>query len=120
VIYLYNAIHLDTGYKAELFLLRHGDEYRKVALARRILVDFGPPLGEVYVHSPEDLIINKVHYFGLSQQSKHIRDIATIILLVGAQLDTDYIDQWNEQLNLTQTWAEMQEQIQETIDELTQ
>jgi hypothetical protein len=30
-----NAIHLYTGYKAELFLLRYGDTYRATALARR-------------------------------------------------------------------------------------
>jgi len=49
-----NAIHLDTGYKAEIFLLRDGDVYREMSLSRRRLVDFGPPLGNVYVHAPED------------------------------------------------------------------
>jgi hypothetical protein len=48
-----NAIHLDSGYKAELFLLREGDAFRSAALGRRQLVDLGPPLGEVFVHSPQ-------------------------------------------------------------------
>jgi len=56
-----NAIHLHTGYKAELFLLRPGDLYHETAFARRRLVDLGPPLGEVYVQAPEDLILNKQH-----------------------------------------------------------
>ncbi|MEM7531917.1 MAG: hypothetical protein AAF639_07070 [Chloroflexota bacterium] len=71
-----NAIHLDTGFKAEFFLLREGDIYRETSLTRRRLVNWGPPLGEIYVHSPEDLIINKVYYYGRSHQQKQIRDIA--------------------------------------------
>ena len=42
-------------------------------------VDYGPPIGKVYIHSPEDLILYKLMYFGLSQQSKHSRDIAAIL-----------------------------------------
>ena len=114
-----NAIHLDTGFKAEFFLLRDGDIYRETSLARRRLVDWGPPVGEIYVHSPEDLIINKVHYYGLSYQEKHIRDIATIMLFVSDQLDIDYINHWVERLHIRETWTEMQARIQEVIDSLT-
>jgi len=62
-----NAIHMSSGFKAELFLLRDGDVYRKIALSRRKLVDLGQPIGKVYVHAPEDLIINKVHYYSYSR-----------------------------------------------------
>lgn len=112
-----NAIHMDTGYKAELFMLRDGDVYRATALSRRRLVDLGPPLGQVYVHAPEDLILNKVHYFNLSEQNKHIRDIASIILFVGGELDMVYIEHWAELLNLTDTWHHVQERVDALWDE---
>jgi hypothetical protein len=108
-----NAIHLDTGYKAELFLLRPGDTYRETAFARRRLVDLGPPLGKVYVHAPEDLILNKLHYFGLSYQPKHMRDIVSIILALGDELDLDYIESWAARLGLTALWREVQNQASE-------
>lgn len=108
-----NAIHLDTGYKAELFLLRPGDTYREIAFARRRLVDLGPPLGKVYVHAPEDLILNKLHYFGLSYQPKHMRDIVSIILALGDELDLDYIESWAARLGLTALWQEVQNQASE-------
>ncbi|MEM7128817.1 MAG: hypothetical protein AAF702_20960 [Chloroflexota bacterium] len=114
-----NAIHLDTGYKAELFLLRDGDVYREISLSRRRLVDFGPPLGNVYVHSPEDLILNKIHYFSLSQQDKHVHDIASIMVLMDRELDRDYINQWVERLKLSEIWLEMQRRIQDVINDLT-
>jgi hypothetical protein len=103
-----NAIHVYSGYKAELFLLRPGDALRESAFARRVLLDLGAPLGQVYVHSPEDLVLYKLRYFALSQQPKHIRDIASIVLAQGSALDRDYIAAWAAQLGLTELWAEVQ------------
>ena len=74
-----NAIHMYSGLKADLYPLREGDELRRSAFQRREQVDYGPPIGKVYIHSPEDLILYKLMYFGLSQQSKHSRDIAAIL-----------------------------------------
>ncbi len=107
-----NAIHLYTGYKAELFMLRPGNQHRAAAFARRKLVDLGPPLGEVYVHAPEDLILYKLHYFRLSQQPKHVRDITSIVLAIGNELDMAYITTWAHRLGLATLWAEMQRQAQ--------
>jgi hypothetical protein len=105
-----NAMHLDSANKAELFLLRDHDQYRRLCLSRRRLVDLGPPLGEVYVHAPEDLIINKVYYFSLSEQTKHVRDIASIIAFCGDELDMAYIAQWTEKLSVAAVWNEIQTQ----------
>jgi hypothetical protein len=51
-----NAIHIRSGLKADLYPIRPGDELRLSAFQRRQHVDYGPPIGRVYVHSPEDLI----------------------------------------------------------------
>ena len=106
-----NAIHMYSGIKADIFLLRTGDEYRATSLARRRLVDLGPPMGEIYVHSPEDLILNKVHYFSLSNQEKHVRDIAAILAYVGDQIDWEYFYIWLEQLGLKLVWDEVQRAV---------
>lgn len=110
-----NAIHLHTGYKAELFLLRHGDVYRETAFSRRRLVDLGPPLGEVWVHAPEDLILNKLHYFSISHQPKHVRDITSILLAMGNELDREYLDAWAERLSLVALWRQVQTEAQENL-----
>jgi hypothetical protein len=111
-----NAIHMYSGYKAELFLLRPGDVYRAQALERRLLVDLGPPIGEVWVHSPEDLIMYKLRYFRISRQPKHVRDIASIMLTLGKELELDYITSWSERLGLTETWQEVQEAVRRMSD----
>jgi hypothetical protein len=102
-----NAIHMYSGLKADLYPVREGDDLRKSAFQRREQVDYGPPIGKVYIHSPEDLILYKLMYFGLSQQSKHSRDIAAILKSKKDDLDFRYIDQWVNRLGLSSIWQEM-------------
>jgi hypothetical protein len=102
-----NAIHLHSGYKADLYPLREGDELRASAFVRRQKIDLGAPLGEVYLHSPEDLIIYKLWYYSLSQQTKHIRDITSIVMTLGDGLNYDYIDIWVNKKGLTSLWKDL-------------
>ena len=102
-----NAIHMYSGLKADLYPLREGDELRRSAFQRRQQVNYGPSIGKVYIHSPEDLILYKLMYFGLSQQSKHSRDIAAILKSKKNELDLNYIEQWVAHLGLSSLWKEM-------------
>jgi hypothetical protein len=106
-----NAIHLYSGLKADLYPVCEGDELRQSAFRRRQQVDYGTPIGEVYIHSPEDLILYKLIYFGLSQQSKHSRDIAAILKSKKNELDLDYIQGWVTRLGLTSLWKEMLDNV---------
>lgn len=102
-----NAIHMHSGLKADLYLVRSGDELRLSAFQRRQRVDYGPPIGRVYIHSPEDLILYKLLYFSLSQQPKHSRDIAAILKAKENQLDLGYIEEWAARLGLAPLWEEL-------------
>jgi hypothetical protein len=101
------AYHREATFKAEFFLLRPGDELRATALARRVWVEMEPPLGHVYVHSPEDLILYKLQYFALSQQTKHVRDITSLLMARGSRLDFAYVEGWVERLRLQSNWNAM-------------
>ena len=107
-----NAIHGSSGYKADLYLLREGDAFREEAFRRRVLVDLGPGLGKLYLHTPEDLIIYKLLYYNISQQTKHIRDISSIVQTMGDQLDIAYINKWVAIKELNSLWKSIQLQIQ--------
>jgi hypothetical protein len=108
-----NAIHIHSGLKADLYLLRPGDELRLSAFQRRQRVDYGPPIGHVYVHSPEDLILYKLLYFSISQQPKHPRDIAAILRARKDQIDLEYIEGWTIRLGLSSLWKELLDSVQE-------
>ena len=106
-----NVIHMYSGLKADLYPVREGDELRESAFQRRELVDYGPPIGKVYIHSPEDLILYKLMYFGLNQQSKHSRDIVAILKAKKNELEVDYIEQWVARLGLSSLWKEMLDNV---------
>jgi hypothetical protein len=106
-----NAVHMHSGLKADLYPVREGDELRQSAFQRRQQVDYGPPIGKVYIHSPEDLILYKLMYFGISQQSKHSRDIAAILKSKKNELDMNYIEQWAARLGLSSLWKEMLDSV---------
>jgi hypothetical protein len=106
-----NAIHMYSGLKADLYLMRDGDALRQSAFQRRVRVDYGPPIGQVYIHSPEDLILYKLMYLGLSGQPKHARDIAAILRAKKNQLDFRYIEEWVARLGLGSVWKEMLDSV---------
>jgi len=108
-----NVVHADTGYKADLYLVRGEDPFRVEAFQRRMQVDLGPELGKVYLHTPEDLILNKLMYYGMSQQSKHLRDIAAIVKTLGDNLDVEYLRRWVDEKGLHSLWENLQRRIQE-------
>ena len=96
-----NAIHRHSGLKADLYPMRQS------AFQRRQQVDYGPPIGKVYIHSPENLILYKLMYFGLSQQSKHSRASVAILKSKKEELDMDYIEGWAIRLGLISLRKEM-------------
>ena len=102
-----NAIHMHSGYKADLYPLREGDELRASAFDRRQKIDLGEPLGEVFLHSPEDLIIYKLWFYSISQQTKHIRDITSIVMTLGDELDFNYIENWVNKKGLNSIWGDL-------------
>jgi hypothetical protein len=91
--------------------MKKGDALRQSAFQRRVLVDYGPQIGKVYVHSPEDLILYKLMYLGLSGQPKHARDIAAILRAQRNKLDYDYLEKWITQLGLDSLWKEILDDV---------
>jgi hypothetical protein len=104
-----SPVHMVSGFKADLYPLRPEDALRRSAFERRQRVDFGPPFGEVFIHSAEDLILYKLLYFSISQQSKHARDIAAILRSKGDQLDEPYLEIWVERLGLSAIWETLRQ-----------
>lgn len=102
-----NAIHMYSGFKADLYLLFPEDDLGQKAFSRRRQVDLGPRFGTLFVQSPEDLIIYKLAYYRISRQTKHPRDIYAILIAQGDQIDFDYIQEWVDRQGLSAIWDEM-------------
>lgn len=75
-------------------------------------VDLGTPIGQVFIHSPEDLVIYKTWYFSLSRQTKDLRDISAVLAALGDKLDVVYVETWMECQELLNIWKELLDTIQ--------
>lgn len=58
----------------------------------------------VNIPSPEDLIIYKLWYYSLSQQTRHVGNITSIVQTLGDALDDAYIEFWARKKGLTSIW----------------
>ncbi|MBE0411543.1 MAG: hypothetical protein IBX69_17600 [Anaerolineales bacterium] len=81
-------------------------------MKRRVQVDLGTPIGQVFIHSPEDLVIYKTWYFSLSRQTKDLRDISAVLAALGDKLDVVYVETWMECQELLNIWKELLDTIQ--------
>lgn len=92
---MFNVIDLKTGFKVD-FILKKETEYRNNEFSRRkreSIADF-----DVWIVSPEDLIISKIDWIQQLKSDKQINDIENLIAIPG--LDMNYIIYWCKKLNL--------------------
>jgi hypothetical protein len=54
--------------------------------------------------SAEDLILHKMNFYREGGSDKHLRDIASIVKISGAAIDSVYIATWPERLGLIEIW----------------
>ena len=71
------------------------------------MVNLISSLGNLCLHAPEDLIIYKLWYYSLSQQTKHLRDITSIVDSLGEELDYETIEHWANVKGLSSLWREL-------------
>jgi len=96
---MFNVIHVPSGLKADIVVARgtaHDDA--RFSRVRRIQMPDGR--SEPFA-SPEDVILKKLEFFREGGSSKHLRDIASMIAVQGADsLDWRYLDVWAERLGI--------------------
>lgn len=100
----FNLIHQQSGIKVDLVLDKETDFYIS-EFARRKKIKINEGL-EVYLASPEDLILKKLDYYREGESEKHLNDIRDILMNV--QLDEEYLQLWITKMGLTNEWRKAQ------------
>lgn len=87
----FNFIDGLTGIKVDFWILKD-DEFDKSRIKRRTTRKI---LGEnIYIISPEDLILIKLKWFKESNSSRQLEDVESIIKISGKNLDKNYLQKW--------------------------
>jgi hypothetical protein len=92
---LFNVIDHQSGFKADFVVLKD-NEYRLTEFERKQKMNFYGT--DVYVVSPEDLLISKLIWIQDWQAAVQMEDIKNLAAL--PNLQRDYTDHWINKLNL--------------------
>ena len=87
-----NIIHRPTGIKVDLFVSASFLDARQ--LERRHCVQISErPDRHLYVHSPEDILLQKLHWYRLGGEvsERQWRDVLSILAVQSGRLDADYL-----------------------------
>lgn len=96
----FNAIHLETMFKIDVFIAR-SDAFRLSSLERRKV----EPLSDersFFVTSAEDIVLHKLHWYrkGGEVSSQQWQDVLGVLKMQRARLDERYLRDWAEKLHV--------------------
>ena len=97
----FNLIHLETGFKADVYPTGRDDLNAWAFRLRR-----GVPFqGETVVLAPpEYVIVRKLEYYREGGSEKHLRDIRSMLAISGEQLDKAALTEWIERRGVQSEW----------------
>lgn len=99
----FNIIHLPTAFKVDVFVMRR-DPYSRLEMSRRrsIRISDSPP-AELFVPTPEDLILQKLDWFrrGGGVSDRQWNDVIGVVKINEPDLDRVYLAEWGERLGLS-------------------
>lgn len=98
----FNIIHIPSGIKVDMIVLKP-DDYSRTEIQRGKRLT-SPGEFDVWFASPEDVILNKLRYYREGGSEKHLRDIASMLMVQGDSIDRGYIASWAVRLAVLSEW----------------
>lgn len=93
---MFNAIHQERIVKVD-FVVRKDLPFRREEFRRRRRVRLAG--GELWIASPEDLLLSKLHWAKDSRSELQLRDVRSLIACV-PDLDWPYLERWAAELSV--------------------
>jgi hypothetical protein len=103
----FNIIHLQTGYKADVYL-RGTDPLHIWGLEQRRRIDLDE--SQIWVAPPEYVIIRKLEFYREGGSEKHLLDIRSILTTTGSELNHPLLNRELTQRGLMDLWHRFESQ----------
>jgi hypothetical protein len=92
----FNLINTATGFKVDVFI-RSDDLFAQSAMARRVFLDVsGVPDQKICVLSVEDVVLSKLRWYRLGNETseQQWKDVVTLLKTQQAHADWNYLNRW--------------------------
>lgn len=99
----FNLINQSSGIKIDIVIDKETDFYNS-EFSRCKKIEIAPGI-EIFIASPEDLILKKLDFYREGQSEKHLNDIRDILMNVS--VDETYIETWVTRLGLQNQWEKI-------------
>jgi len=99
----FNLIHLTTSYKIDVFVLKNRKfDHQSMSRRRRDTLHDEDKLSEIYLSSPEDILLAKLEWYRLGDEisDKQWNDILGIMKIQQKALDRPYLEKWAGELGV--------------------
>lgn len=102
---MFNIIHPGSGLKIDVVISRE-TEFDRLCLSRGVRIPIADDCEAVFT-SPEDIILKKLQWHRMGGGERHLQDIGGVIRVQGTKLDTAYIEEQAEKLQLLDLWQQV-------------
>ncbi|MCK4765629.1 MAG: hypothetical protein KAW12_25745 [Candidatus Aminicenantes bacterium] len=105
----FNIIHIESGSKVDI-IIKKTTEFAEVEFSRKKQVPFTEDF-EAFTASPEDIILSKMAFYHLGSSEKHIKDIVSMLIISGDQIDRDYLTEWIDRFGYREIWEIIRDKL---------
>ena len=97
-----NLVHRPTGIKVDLFPATSFLDHQQL-LRRQLVKVTTDPDRYLYVHSPEDILLQKLHWYRLGggTSERQWRDVVSILLVQQSRIDREYLSTVAEKIGVS-------------------
>jgi hypothetical protein len=98
----FNVIHHHTGLKIDIFILKADPLARQEMARRQRIVPLPGESPEIPVASPEDIVLQKLHWYRLGNHTSERQwlDVLGVLKVQGKRLDLDYLQEWADRIGV--------------------
>ena len=107
----FNILHPTSGLKVDV-MIPSASEHDRLRMQRMVRLSIDSETNAWFA-SPEDVILKKLVYFQIGGSEKHLRDIASMILVMGEKIDRAYIETWASTLGVMAEWQLVCDRLRE-------
>lgn len=98
----FNIIHMGSGSKVDI-IIKKSTKFGEIEFSRKMKVPFTADF-DAYSASPEDIILSKMGFYHMSGSDKHIKDIVSMLIISGDEIDQEYLVEWISKMGFQDIW----------------